>query len=114
MVDCDLSQDSFANICQGVKYSKSLRSLDLTRNRVVNEKIADNISIMLQGANIYELKMRHCDIKDHLGSLIFKNLRKNKYIEKIDMMNNLLGDKTARVICNELKYTKNVTTLSLE
>lgn len=36
--------------------------------------------------------MRHCDIKDHLGRIIFKNIRKNKYIEKIDMMNNLLGD----------------------
>jgi hypothetical protein len=36
--------------------------------------------------------MRHCDIKDRYGKIIFKNLRKNKALEKIDMMNNLLGD----------------------
>lgn len=54
---------------------------------------------MLQGCSLKSLKMRHCDIKDHLGQIIFQNIHKNKAIETIDMMNNLLGDCTAKTIC---------------
>lgn len=54
---------------------------------------------MLQGGSLTHLKMRHCDIKDHLGATIFTDIHKGKYIESIDMMNNLLGDETARTLC---------------
>ena len=47
---------------------------------------------MIQGGSITHLKMRHCDIKDLLGALIFKDISKSLSIESIDMMNNLLGD----------------------
>ena len=69
---------------------------------------------MLQGSSLTHLKMRHCDIKDHLGALIFKNLNKTHAIESIDMMNNLLGDDTAKTLCKELKTAKTVTELKLD
>lgn len=62
-------------------------------------KVAEDISAMMQGCLLKSIKMRHCDIKDHLGQIIFHNIRRNKYIETIDMMNNLLGDNTAKTIC---------------
>lgn len=63
---------------------------------------------MLQGGSVTHLKMRHCDIKDHLGAIIFTDIHKGKYIESIDMMNNLLGDETARTLCKELKKAKTI------
>ena len=41
-------------------------------------------------------------------------LHKNRYIDKLDMMNNLLGDDTAKTICFELKHTKTITCLLLD
>ena len=46
---------------------------------------------MLQGASLRTLRMRHCDIKDHLGAIIFKGLRKSKQLEEVEMTNNLMG-----------------------
>ena len=68
---------------------------------------------MLQMSPLTSLKMRHCDIKDHLGAIIFSNLHKT-HIESIDFMNNLLGDETAKVICRELKTAKTVTEMKLD
>lgn len=98
-MDCDLSQASYVHVAHGIKHSRSLESVDLTRNRVMNEKVAESISHMLQGCSIKSIKLRHCDIKDELGKVIFRNIHKNKTIETIDMMNNLLGDNTAKTIC---------------
>ena len=92
MVECDLSLDSFQHVANGVRFNRSLKWLDLSRNRVVYDKVAEMLSLMLQGGTVTHLKMRHCDIKDNLGSLIFANIHKGKFIESIDMMNNLLGD----------------------
>ena len=68
---------------------------------------------MLQGCTLKEIKLRHCDIKDNLGHIIFHNIKRNKTIEKIDARNNLLGDRTAKTICNELKYAKNLLFLNV-
>ena len=54
---------------------------------------------MLQGGSLTHLKMRHCDIKDPMGAIIFFNLKKTHSVESIDMMNNLLGDDTAKTLC---------------
>ena len=39
-------------------------------------KVAENLSLMLQGGALTHLKMRHCDIKDNLGAVIFSGLQK--------------------------------------
>jgi Ran GTPase-activating protein (RanGAP) involved in mRNA processing and transport len=114
LIDCDLTQVSYLNIAQGIKHSRSLESADLSRNRVMNVRVAESISNMLQGCLLKSIKMRHCDINDHLGQIIFTNIRKNKNIEKIDLMNNLLGDETAKKICEELKHAKSLTSLLLD
>ncbi len=113
MVDCDLTQVSYMNISMGIKHSRSLEEVDLTRNRVMNEKVAEHLSSMLESCLLKSIKMRHCDIKDKLGSIILTGLHKNRYIEKVDMMNNLLGDETAKTICSELKQTKSINCLLL-
>jgi hypothetical protein len=79
-VDCDFTSESYVNILNGIKNNRSLKFVDLTRNRVMNERVAEHISQMLQYASVTSIKMRNCDIKDHLGKLLFKNLRKNKTI----------------------------------
>jgi Ran GTPase-activating protein (RanGAP) involved in mRNA processing and transport len=114
MVGCDLSQGGFLNIAHGIKHNRSLEVLNLSWNRVLNEKVADYICHMLQGCGLKEVRLRHCDIKDRLGHIIFHNIRKNKTLERIDVMNNLLGDQTAKTICNELKYAKTITAIALE
>lgn len=40
MVECDLNHDSYPNVTNGIKFNKSLKYVDLSRNRVTNEKIA--------------------------------------------------------------------------
>jgi hypothetical protein len=60
LVDCDLCHTSFINITHGVKHSRSLESVDLSRNKVPNEKIAESIAHMLQGCTLKEVKMKHC------------------------------------------------------
>ena len=112
-MDCDLTQESYLNIAQGVRYNHSLFSIDLTRNRVSSTRVAEGLSLMLQGASLRSLRMRHCDIKDRLGAIIFKSLRKNKLLEEFDMTNNLMGEDTARTICEELKYAKQVMVMRL-
>ena len=77
-------------------------------------KVAESLSSMLQGGTLTHLKMRHCDIKDHLGAIIFNGLQKTHAVESIDMMNNLLGDDTAKVICKELKKARTVTEIKLD
>lgn len=64
MVDCDLNQTSFLNISQGIKHSRSLETVDLTRNRVTSYKVAECLSVMLQSCLLKSIKMRHCDISD--------------------------------------------------
>jgi hypothetical protein len=68
---------------------------------------------MLQNTSACHLKLRNCDLKDHLGRILFLNLRRNKTLASIDLMNNLLGDLTARALCNELKHSKTLTALVL-
>ena len=68
---------------------------------------------MLQGASLRTLRMRHCDIKDHLGAIIFKGLRKSKQLEEVEMTNNLMGEETARMICEELKFAKQIMGMQL-
>jgi hypothetical protein len=80
MVDCSLIQPGFLNIAHGVRHSRSLEQLDLSWNRISNEKVADYLAHMLQGSTLKEVRMRHCDIKDSLGHIIFRNIRKNKTI----------------------------------
>jgi len=36
MIDCDFSLESFGNITNGIKSNRSLKTVDLTRNRVFN------------------------------------------------------------------------------
>lgn len=79
-MDCDLNTESFFNIAAGVRNSRNLRFLDLTRNRVANEKIAEYVSSILQSLGLMGLRMRHCDIKDKYGAIIFQGLRKSKYL----------------------------------
>lgn len=114
VVECDLTIDSYLNISAGVRGSSSIKKVDLSRNRVVYDKVAEALSKMLQGSVLTHLKMRHCDIKDNFGALIFKNMSKSTLIESIDMMNNLLGDETARTICRELKTAKTITEMKLD
>lgn len=113
-VDCDFTPESYTNVLNGVKNNRSLRFVDLTRNRVTSERVAQHVSQMLQSTSASHIKLRNCDLKDHLGPILFLNLRRNKSLETIDLMNNLLGDLTARALCNELKVSKNLTTLVLE
>lgn len=92
VVECDLSEGSYFNITNGVRYNRSLKFVDLSRNRVSCDKIAQNVSLMLQGGTLTALRMRYCDIKDNFGAIIFNGLQRSHFIESIDMMNNLLGD----------------------
>ena len=75
-VECDFSTESYINIANGLKGSNNIKFADLSRNRVIHEKVALSLSEMLQGGSLTHLKMRHCDIEDHMGALIFNNLRK--------------------------------------
>ena len=69
---------------------------------------------MLRGCSLSHLKMRHCDIKDNLGAIIFSGIQKGRNcIESMDLMNNLLGDETAKTICKELKKVKTIVELKL-
>lgn len=49
LVNCDLSQLGFQNITHGVKHCKTLEYLDLTHNKVHNEKTAESLAHMIQG-----------------------------------------------------------------
>jgi len=80
MVDCDFTTDSYMNILNGVKNNKSLRFVDLSRNRIVSQDVAECASVFFQLCSVAHVKMRHCDIKDALGKVIFKNLHRNKNI----------------------------------
>lgn len=80
VVECDLTIDSYLNLTAGVRGSNSLKKVDFSRNRIVYEKIAEALSKMIQGGSLTHLKMRHCDIKDHLGALIFKDINKSHVI----------------------------------
>lgn len=114
VVDCDLSPESYMNIANGVKNSRVIRFIDLTRNRIASDQVAKYVSNMLQSSSLIALRMRHCDIKDKLGEIIFSGLHTSRSLESIDIANNLLGDKSARMICNELKTAKNILVLNLQ
>lgn len=60
LVNCDFSQMGFHNIAHGVKHCKTLEWLDLSYNKVHNEKTAESLAHMIQGGALKELKMRHC------------------------------------------------------
>jgi hypothetical protein len=39
-VDCDFTPESYTNILNGIKNNRSLKFVDLTRNRVTTERVA--------------------------------------------------------------------------
>ena len=47
--NCGLSQMGFQNVAHGVKHCKTLEYLDLTYNKVHNEKTAETLAHMIQG-----------------------------------------------------------------
>jgi len=55
MVDCDLSADSFCHVLNGIKLCKSLRKVNLTRNRIGSVRVAESISSALQLSHLQSI-----------------------------------------------------------
>ena len=60
VVDCQLSQQSYNNILNGVKHSKTIEIMDLSHNKVPNERIAECIANTFQTGTLKDIKMRYC------------------------------------------------------